>query len=166
MWELGCKESWAPKNWYFRIVEDSWESLDCKEIQPVHAKWNKSWIFIEGLMLKLKLQYFGHLMWTPWKRPWCWERSKAGREGDKRGWDCWMASPTQWTWAWAISGRWWRTGKPGVLPSMDSQRVRHAWVTEQQQQVLTWGNPVLSTDFEDLLKLACKFLYRKIVCKA
>ena len=55
---------------------------------------------LEGLMLKLKLQYFGHLM----KRPWCWERLKAGEEGDDRGWDSWMASPTQWTWVWASSG--------------------------------------------------------------
>ena len=55
---------------------------------------------LEGLMLKLKLQYFGHLMWrTYWKRPWCWQRLKAGGEGDDRGWDGWMASPTQWTWS-------------------------------------------------------------------
>ena len=57
---------------------------------------------LEGLMLKLKLQYFGHLMrnLTPWKRPWCWERLKAGGEGDDRGWDGWMASSTRWTWVW------------------------------------------------------------------
>ena len=70
---------------------------------------------------------------THWKRPWYWERLKAG-EGEDRGWDGWMASPTQWTWVWANSGRWWRTGKPSVLQSMGSQRVRHDWVTEQQQQ--------------------------------
>ena len=62
---------------------------------------------------------------THWKRPWCWERLKAGGEGDNRGWDGWMASPTQWTWVWASSGRRWRTGKPGVLQSTESQRVRH-----------------------------------------
>ena len=55
-------------------------------------------------------------------RPWCWERLRAGGEGDDRGWDGWMASPTQWTWVWASSGRWWKTGKPGVLQSMGSQR--------------------------------------------
>ena len=66
-----------------------------------------------------------------WKRPWCWERLKAGREGSNRGWDGWMASSTQQTWAWANSGRWWRTGKSGVLPSMVSQRVGHDWATEQ-----------------------------------
>ena len=65
MWELNYKESWAPKNWWFwtMMLEKTLEShLDCKEIQPVHPKGNRSWI-LEGLMLKLKLQYFGHLMW-------------------------------------------------------------------------------------------------------
>ena len=69
---------------------------------------------------------------THWKRPWCWERLKAGGEGRNRGRDGWMASLTQWTWVWANS-RWWRTGKPGVLQSMGSQRVRHNLATEQQQ---------------------------------
>ena len=67
---------------------------------------------------------------THLKRPWCWERLKAGREGDDRGWDGWMASVTQWTWVWVSSGSWWWTGRPGVLQSMGSQRVRHNWVTE------------------------------------
>ena len=58
---------------------------------------------------------------THWKRPWCWDRLKAGGEGDNRGRDGWMASPTRWTWVWASSGRWWRTGKPGALQSMGSQ---------------------------------------------
>ena len=66
---------------------------------------------LEGLMLKLKLQYFGHLMWrvdlTHWKRPWCWEGLGAGGEGDDRGWDGWMASPTRWTWVWVDPGSWW-----------------------------------------------------------
>ena len=66
MWELDYKESWAPKNWCFWtvVLEKTLESpLDCKEIQPVYPKRNQSWISMEGLMLKLKLQYFGHLMW-------------------------------------------------------------------------------------------------------
>ena len=67
---------------------------------------------------------------THWKRPWCWEKLKAGGEGDNRGWDGWMASPTWWTWVWASSGCWWFTGKPGVLQSMGSQRIGHDWVTE------------------------------------
>ena len=67
---------------------------------------------------------------THWKRPWCWERLKGGGEGDNRGWDGWMASPTQWTWVWVNSGCWRWTGKPGVMQSMESQRVEHGWVTE------------------------------------
>ena len=66
---------------------------------------------------------------THWKRPWCWLRLKAGGEGEDRGWDSWMASPTQWTWVWASSGSWWWTGKPGMLQSMGC-RVRHNWATE------------------------------------
>ena len=66
---------------------------------------------------------------THWKRPWCWERLKAGEEGDNRGWDGWMASPTQWTWVWVSSRNWWWTGKPGVLQIMGSQSVRQDWGT-------------------------------------
>ena len=82
-------------------------------------------------MLKLKLEntlanWCEEL--THLKRPWCWERLKAG-EGDNRVWDGWMASPTRWTWVWASSRRWWRTGKPGVLQSMGSQRLNN--MTEQ-----------------------------------
>ena len=93
---------------------------------------------LEGLMLKLKLQYFG-TWWeelTHWKRHWCWERLKAGGEGDDRGWGGWMESPTRWTWVWASSGSWWWTGKPGVLESMGSQRVRYDWATELNWYVL------------------------------
>ena len=66
MWELNCKESWAPKNWccWTVVVEKTLEStLNCKEIQQVHPKGDQSWCSLEGLMLKLKLQSFGHLMW-------------------------------------------------------------------------------------------------------
>ena len=69
---------------------------------------------------------------THLKRPWCWERLKAEEEADNRGWDGWMASPTQWTWVWVNSGSWWWTGRPGVLQSMGSQRVGHNWVTEPE----------------------------------
>ena len=76
-----------------------------KEINPEYS--------LEGLMLKLKLQSFGHLMWrtdSVWWRPWCWERLNVGGEGDDRGCDGWMASPTQRTWVWVNSGSWWWTG--------------------------------------------------------
>ena len=136
MWELGYKECWAPTNWCFWtvVLEKTLESpLDCKEIQPVRPEYS-----LEGLVLKLKLL----ILWPPdvknWfilKRPWCWERLKAGGEGDNRGWDGWMASLTQWTWVWGSSGSWQWTGKPDVLQSMGSQRVEQDWATE-----LNWLN--------------------------
>ena len=67
---------------------------------------------------------------THWKRPWCWERLKAGGEGYDRGWDGWMVSPTWWMRVWASSGSWWWTGRPGVLRSMGSQRAGQHWATE------------------------------------
>ena len=84
---------------------------------------------LEGMMLKLKFQYFGHLMWrvTNWKILWCWEILGAGREGDDRGWDGWMASLTRWTWVWVNSRSWWWTERPGVLRFMGLQRVGHDW---------------------------------------
>ena len=90
-----------------------------KEISPEYS--------LEGLMLKLKLQYFDYLMWRTdsLERPWFWERLKAGEEGDDRGWNGWMASPTLWTWVWASSGSWWWSRKPGVLKSIGLQRVWH-----------------------------------------
>ena len=75
---------------------------------------------------------------THWKRPWCWERLKAGGEGD-RGWDGWMVSPMQWTWVWASSRSWWWTGRPGVLQSLGSQRAGHDWATE-----LDWGELIFT----------------------
>ena len=87
---------------------------------------------LEGLMLKLKFQYFGHLMWRAdsFEKTLMLGKIRAGGEGDDRGWDGWMASPTQWTWVWVDSGSWWWTGKPGMLQSMGSKRIRHYWATE------------------------------------
>ena len=87
---------------------------------------------LEGMMLKLKLQYFGHLMRRvdSLERLWCWEGLGAGAEGDDRGWDGWMASLTRWMWVWVNSGSWWWTGRPGVLWLMGLQRVRHDWATD------------------------------------
>ena len=73
------------------------------------------------------------------KRPCCWERLKTGGEGDDRGWDGWMASLTQWRWVWVNSGSWWWTGRPGVLQSMELQRVGHNWVTELTDCLLLCG---------------------------
>ena len=134
IWELDYKESWTQKNWCFWTVllEKTLEGpLDCKDIQPVHTKGDQSWVFTEGLMLKLKLQYFGHLMQrADLKSPQCWERLKVGGEGDDRGWDGWMASPIQWTWVWVNSESWWWTERPDVLQLMGLQRVGHDWATE------------------------------------
>ena len=135
MWELDYKESWALKNWCFWtvVLEKTLESpLDCKEIQPVHPKGDQSWVFVEGLMLKLKLQYFGHLLWRAdsFEKTLMLVRLKPGGEGDDRGWDGWKASPTQWTWVCVNSGCWWWRGRPGVLQFMGFQRVRQDWGTE------------------------------------
>ena len=145
---FGC-ESWTVKKaecqkidafelWCWRrllrvpwTVRRSKQSI-LKEISPEYS--------LEGLMLKLKLQYFGHLMqrtdsFEKTLRPWCWERYRAG-EGNDRGWDGWMTSLTQWTWVWVNFGSWWWIGRPGVLQSMRSQRVGHNWATE-----LNWAEP-------------------------
>ena len=87
---------------------------------------------MEGLMLNLKLQYFGHLMrrTDSLEKTLMLEKIEGGRRGDDRGLDVWMASPTQCTWVWVNSGSWWWTGRPGVLQSMGLQRVGHDWATE------------------------------------
>ena len=106
---------------------------------------------LEGLMLKLQLQYLGHSCeeLTHLKRPWCWERLRVGGKGDDRGWDGWMASPTWWTWVWVNSRSWWWTGKPGMLLFMGSQKVGHDWVTE-----LNWTEPFSNCEF---LYILCFF---------
>ena len=102
-----------------RVPWTAWGSNQSilKEISPEYS--------LEGLMLKLKLQYFGHLMWrtVSLEKTLILAQLKAGREGDDRGWDGWVASLTRWTWAWASSGSWWWTGRPGVLQSIGSQRL-------------------------------------------
>ena len=89
------------------------------------------------------------------KRLWCWEGLGAGGEGDDRGWDGWMASPTRWTWVWVNSGSWWWTGRPGVLWFMGSQRVGHDWVTD-----LIWSD--LRGSFGKINDEAwCVFIFQK-----
>ena len=136
----GC-ESWTIKKaecqkidtfelWCWRrLLRVSWTARRSnqsilKEISPEYS--------LEGLMLKLKLQYFCHLMWRTdsLEKTLMGGRLKAGGEGDGRGWDGWMASLSLWTWVWASLRSWWWTGKPGVLQSMGSQRVGHDWATE------------------------------------
>ena len=152
MWELDCKESWAPKNWCFWtvVLEKTLESpSDCKEIQPVHSKGNQSWIFIGRTDAEAETPILWPPDWceepTHWKRPWCRGRLRAGGEGDKRGWNSCMASPTLWTWVWVSFGSWW-TGKPGMLQSW-GHRVRHVWVNELNTQnwsetLRKWGEGI------------------------
>ena len=121
---IGASELWG----WRRLLRVPWTARRSnqsilKEISPEYS--------LEGLMLKLKLQYFGQLMQRTdsLEKTLMLGKIEDGRRRDDRGWDCWMASPTQWTWVWVNSGSWW-TGKPGVLQSMGSQRVGHDWVTE------------------------------------
>ena len=124
-WRIDAFELWCWK----RLLRVRWTARRSnqsilKEISPECS--------LEGLMWKLKLQSFGHLM----RRADSLEKTDAGKdwktggEGDDRGWDGWMASRTWWTWVWVNSGSWWWTGRPGVLQFMGSQRVGHDWVTE------------------------------------
>ena len=129
------KENWALKNWCFwtLVLEKTLDSiLDSKEIQSVHPKGNKSWIFIGRTDAEAETP----ILWLPDVKKWLiWEDPDAGKdlrweEKGTTGWDGWMASPTQWTWVWINSGSWWWTGRPGMLQSMGLQRVRHDWATE------------------------------------
>ena len=127
------------------VGEDSWESLGLqgdptspssrRSVLGVHWKdWCWSW---NSNTLATWCKGLTHL-----KRPWCWEGLEAGGEGDDRGWDSWMASPTQWAWVWVNSGSWWWTGRPGVLQFMGMQRVGHNWVTELNwTEESQWGCP-------------------------
>ena len=124
------------------MLEKTLESpMDCKEIHQsilkesvLNIHWNNwCWRWNSNTLVTWS-EELTHL-----KRHWCWERLKAGREGDNRGWDGWMASLTQWTWVWVNFRSWWWTGRPGVLQSVGSQRVRHDWVTEMNwTEVPTW----------------------------
>ena len=150
MWEMDHKENWAPKNWCFWTVvtEKTLESpLHCKEIKPVNHKGNQSWIVIG----KIDTEAEAPVLWPPDAKNWLigkdpdagkdWRQKEKGTTED--GWiasptqwtwiwalDGWMASLTRWTWAWVNSGSWWWTGRPGVLWFMESQRVRHNRATE------------------------------------
>ena len=127
MWELDYKESWAPKKLLLLdcgVGEDSWEPLGLQR-DPTSQSWKKSVLNIHWKDWCWSWRSSTLATWweelTLCKRPWRWERLKVGGEGDDRGWDGWMASPTQWTWVWASSGSWWWTGNPSMLQSMGSQ---------------------------------------------
>ena len=124
-WRIDAFELWC----WRRLLRVPWAARRSnqsilKEISPGCS--------LEGLILRLKLQYFGHLM----RRVDSLEKTLllggigGGGEGDDRGWDDWMASPTQWTWVWVNAGSWWWIGRPGVLQFMGLQRVGHNWATK------------------------------------
>ena len=120
-WRIDAFELWCWRSpWTARRSNQS----ILKEISPECS--------LEGLMLRLKLQYFGHLMWRvdSLEKTLMLEGSGAGGEVDDRGWDGWMASLTQWTWVWVNSRSWWWTGRPAMFRFMGSKRVRYDWVTE------------------------------------
>ena len=132
MWELDCEEGWASKSWCFWtvVLEKTLESpLDCKEIQPVHPKWDQSWVFIGRNDAKAEIA----ILWpcceelTHWKRPWCSERLKVVGEGDNRGWDGWITSLTRWVWVWVSSRSWWWTECAAVHGVAKSQTWLSDW---------------------------------------
>ena len=122
--------NWTELNW----TERNWKEL--KKITDKRKPFSSPHFFLKTED-KTRLWKMPSLYQelTHWKRPWGLERLKAG-EGDNRGWDDWMASPTRWTWVWVSSGSRWWTGKPDMLQSMKPQRVRHDWTTE-----LNWTVP-------------------------
>ena len=116
--------------WFLRVpwtARISSQSI-LKKISPEYS--------LEGLILKLKVQYLGHLMRRAnlLENTLMLRKTEGRREGDNIGRDGWMASLIQWTWVWASSRRWRRTGKPGMLQSTESRRVGHDWATEQQHR--------------------------------
>ena len=144
---VGPSRKLSTVNWCFLVLEKTLESpLDCKEIQPVHLKGAQSWIFIGRTHDAAETPILcppNAKNWLIGKRPCCWERLKTG-EADDRRWGGWIASLTQWTWVWASSQHWWRTGKPTVQQSMGSQKVGHDWETELNwTERHTWVNAVI-----------------------
>ena len=132
-WSIKKAECWKIDALDCGVGENSWGSLGLqgdlaskskkKWVLNIHWKdWSWSW---NSSTLATWCEELTH-----WERSWCWERLKVGGEVDNRGWDGWMASPTRWSWVWVSSRSWWWTGKPGVLQSMRSQRVRQYWAIE------------------------------------
>ena len=170
MWELDGEESWVLNNWCFWtvVLEKTLESpLDCKEIQPVHPKGDQSWVFIGRTDVEAETNTLAtsYEELTLWKIPWCWEGLGTGGEGDERGWDGWMASPTQWTWVWVDSRSWWWIGRPGLLRFMGSQGVGHDWATE-----MNWTEPTghhslvqLILNILRILTLACNWAKSSLI---
>ena len=143
MWELDCEESWELKNWclWTVMLDKTLESpLDCKEIQPVHSKGDQSWVFFGSNDAEAETP----VLWPPHAKSWCigkdsdagrdWGQEEKGTtENEMAGWHHQLDGHE----FWVNSGKWWWTGRPGVLQFMGSQRVGHDWATE-----LTCSSPV------------------------
>ena len=128
---IGAFELWC----WRRLLRVPWTAgrsnqTILKEISPGYL--------LEGLMLKLKLQYFGHLMWRTdsFEKALILGKIEGRGEGDDRGWYGWMASPTQWTWVWVNSGSWWWTGRPACCRPWDRKKLD---TTEQLNWVTDWA---------------------------
>ena len=132
-WRIDAFELWC----WWRLLRVPWTAR--RSNQSILKEISRGYS-LEGLMLKLKCQYFGHLM----RRTDSFEKTQMlvkieeGVEGDVRGWDGWMASLTQWTWVWVNFRSWWWTGRPGMLQSMGLQRVGLNWVTELIEGLTDW----------------------------
>ena len=158
MCELDQEERWAPKNWCFptAVLEKALEShLGCKEIKAVDPKGNQPWVFVRRTAAEVEAP----IIWPPdvksqliGKRLWTWQRLRARGEGDNRGWNSWLSSPTQWTWVWASSRSWRWTGRPGELQSRRWQTVgkteglnnnrshypRKWWMSKEDHHISIW----------------------------
>ena len=129
---VGLYRKLSMKNWCFWTVvfEKTLERhLDCKESQPVHSEGDQPWDFFRRNDAEAETP----VLWPHHAKSWLIGKdSDVGRDWGRKekgttGWDGWVVSPTRWTWVWVNSGRWWWTGRPGVLWFMGSQRVRHDW---------------------------------------
>ena len=132
-WTIKQAEHWRIDAFDCGVGEDSWEFLGLRG-DPISPCYRRSVLSVHWKDWCWSWNSNTLATWckdlTHWKRPWCWERLKAGGEGDDRGWDGWMALLTLWTWVWVDSGSWWWTGRPGMLQFMGLQRVRHHWEAE------------------------------------
>ena len=134
-WRIDAFELWC----WRRLLRVPWTAR-----RSNHPSWRRS---VLGVHWKDWCWSWNSSILATWweeltllKRLWCWERMRAGGEGGNRGWNGWVASPTQWTWVWVNSGSWWWTGRPGVLQFMGLHRVGHNWVTELNWTELCCGD--------------------------